>query len=331
VIGHEHEVALLSFESLYTDNTLHAWANWFKKVWPAYRAWYLREGVLARPTYFQCREALRLHMPEILPLWERLLTAVGGGDLEARFLSLYNPPGYQFSCSQAVWRGASPMLVRNYDYDAKLIDAVVVNSEWNMQQVIGSSDCLIGLVDGMNQHGLCLSLTFGGKSTVGDGFAMPMILRYVLQTCSNTAEAIAALSRIPSHMAYNITVLDGSGHVATVHVAPDKKALVTSSPVATNHQPDEMVGASRWRTATVERERFLLQRLSTEQETASQFVAHFLQPPLYSFAFSQGRGTLYTAVYQPDEQKLTYYWPKHSWSIFLGEKHSKRVTMTFPE
>ena len=64
---------------------------------------------------------LRQHMPELLPIYERLVELAGGGDLAARFLSLYRPPPYLLGCSQAVWPGRDPVLVRNYDYSPALV------------------------------------------------------------------------------------------------------------------------------------------------------------------------------------------------------------------
>ena len=54
--------------------------------------------------------------------------------------------------------------------------------------MLGTSDLLWGLLDGMNEDGLAVSLTFGGRQDVGDGFGIPLVLRYVLETCA-TVEA----------------------------------------------------------------------------------------------------------------------------------------------
>ena len=37
------------------------------------------------------------------------------------------------------------------------------------------SDCLWGLLDGMNDDGLGVSLTFGGRRVLGDGFGIPIV------------------------------------------------------------------------------------------------------------------------------------------------------------
>ena len=38
------------------------------------------------------------------------------------------------------------------------------------------------------------------------GFGVPIILRYVLELCRDTQDAVEALHRVPSHMAYSIGV-----------------------------------------------------------------------------------------------------------------------------
>ena len=159
------------------DDTKGSWADLFHQLWPAYRRWYLSRGTGVLPTYHECRQALRQYMPELVPLWEQACERAGGGDLEARFLSLYRPPPYVSGCSQAVWPGEEPLLVRNYDYDAQLVDGVILLTRWSEWRVIGSTDCLIGLVDGMNDAGLAVSLTFGGRPTVGNGFGVPIVLQ----------------------------------------------------------------------------------------------------------------------------------------------------------
>ncbi len=147
--------------------------------------------------------------------------------------------------------------MRNYDYDPNAFDSLVLQTGWQGRQVIGTSDGLWGLVDGMNDAGLAISLTFGGRRVVGTGFGVPLILRYVLQTCETAEEAGRALARVPTHMSYNVTVLDAKRQYLTAMMAPDRPAVITHAAVATNHQENvEWVSHARF-TATVERERFL--------------------------------------------------------------------------
>ncbi|SEN19516.1 Predicted choloylglycine hydrolase [Pseudorhodobacter antarcticus] len=296
------------------------WAGLFAEYWPAYKKWWLREGESARPTYRDCRRALVQHMPEIVPHYDQLCALAGGGDLAARFLSFYCPPPYLSGCSQAIWTGAEPVLVRNYDYDPAAFDCLILKTDWQGRRVMGTSDGVWGLVDGMNDAGLAISLTFGGRRVVGAGFGVPLILRYVLQTCTTTEQAGAALARIPCHMAYNVTVLDAQRNYITAMLAPDRPAILTHAAVATNHQEQvDWISHARF-TSTVERERFLLHRLTLHRDPQEKFINAFLRAPLYSTAFASGFGTLYTAVYRPRLQEMEVRWPGTVWSLTMADQ-----------
>jgi len=289
------------------------WSGLFREYWPSYRRWWLREGAEARRSYREGRDAMRAHMPELVGVYEALCDCAGGGDEAARFLSFYCPPPYLSGCSQAVWPGAEPVMVRNYDYAPSAFDALLLRTGWQGRAVMGVSDGLWGLVDGLNDAGLALSLTFGGRRVIGEGFGVPLIMRYILQTCETVAEATDALTRIPCHMSYNVTALDRRRTFATAYLAPDRPALITHAAVATNHQERVEWSSHARFTATVERERYLLQRLTLHREPKEKFIGAFLKPPLYSTAFGAGFGTLYTAVYEPRAGEMRLCWPGTSW------------------
>lgn len=320
----------VAFRAISEDGSGQKWSSLFSELWPAYRRWWIREGLRARPTYRECRRAFAHEMPEMLDLYDTLCELAGGGDSEARFLSFYCPPPYLSGCSQAIWPGDEPLLVRNYDYDSRAFDAVLLETSWLGRRIIGTSDGMFGLVDGMNDQGLAVSLTFGGRREVGEGFGVPIILRYILQTCTTAEEAGAVLRRIPSHMSYNVTALDARRHFLTAYLAPDRRTVVTNTPVATNHQ-ERVEWASHARlTATVERERYLLQRLSLHPEPQDRFLNTFLQPPLYSTAFGSGFGTLYTAAYWPMSGSMKLLWPHRDWSQSFQAFAEGSIAINYP-
>lgn len=313
------------------DGPGQAWAKAFRRFWPAYRKWWVRDGLENRPTYLECRRELRRHMPELVPIYEALCELAGGGDVASRFLSFWRPPAYLTACSQAVWPGPTPLLVRNYDYSAHAFDATVLQTDWLGRKVVGVSDGMWGLVDGVNDAGLAVSLTFGGRREVGEGFGVPLLIRYVLQTCTTAEEAAKTLARIPVHMSYNVTALDAKRRFTTVYLAPDRPAVVTHAAVATNHQERVEWSSHARFTATVERERFLLQRLTLHVEPAERFIGAFLKPPLYSLAYDAGFGTLYTAVYYPAEQRMELRWPGAIWRFDLVNKAGGVKRIDYPE
>jgi predicted choloylglycine hydrolase len=320
----------LDFELISEERPGAKWRALFARLWPHHRGWYLSESLHDRPTYLQCRRALSKHMPEMAPVYEALCELAGGGDLESRFLSLYCPPAYLTACSQAIWQGSPPVLVRNYDYSPLAFDAVLLRTRWLGRRVLGMSDCLSGLLDGINDAGLAVSLTFGGRRVVGDGFGVPIILRYVLETCATVREATGVLKRVPCHMAYNVTALDAAGDWATVYLGPDRKALVSRAVVATNHQERVEWATHAAATGTVERERFLLNELARGRPSREEFIGAFLRPPVYSLAFDRGFGTLYTAVYAIEDRSLELRWPGGSWALPLDGDGDGLLPVDYP-
>jgi predicted choloylglycine hydrolase len=249
-------------------------------------------------------------MPELVPTFERLVALTGADPLAARFLSMYSPPGFVVGCSQAAFTGdGGPVLVRNYDYPASRAEGIILSTAWTGRRVIGMSDCLWGLLDGVNDAGLAASLTFGGRPVVGEGFGIPLVMRYVLEVCETVSEACRVFARIPVHAAQNVTVLDRSGDFATIRLSPDRDPEVLTVPVATNHQHQGDWPAYEAAVSTHERERRLLELLRASQMTRERLVAGFLAAPLYRIAGDRG-GTLYTVVYDPVAQSAEYLWPE---------------------
>ena len=306
------------------------WQALEQRLAEGYARWFLREGDAARPSYLECRRALETHLPELIPTWERLVELAGGGDRAARLLSLWRPTPYLTGCSQAVWRRRRALLLRNYYCSPRLWDGVLLRSAWMGRPVLAMSDSLWGALDGVNADGLVVSLAFGGRKAVGEGFGMPLILRYVLETCRTTREATAVLTRVPSHMSYNVTVLDTRGHHVTVYVAPDRAAVVSPREYAVNHQRVVEWEAFVHATSSLDRERMLASRLHDPDEGEERFVARFLEPPLFSTRFDHGWATLYTAVYDPVERAASFRWPGARFDQSVDRVEEATVTLDYP-
>jgi len=306
------------------------WRALFERFWPAYERWFLSEGEKARPRYLTSLRQLKAHMPELVPTYERLVELAGDSDLVARFLASFCPPSYLIACSQAVWADGEPFLVRNYDYSPQLCEGVILATAWNGRRVIAMSDGMWGVLDGINEDGLAVSLSFGGRRIEGVGFGVPLILRYILEFAARTEEAVAALERMPVHMSYNVTVLDRSGDFATAYLRPDYPAVVRAVPYAANHQEEIEWEQHATATATLQREQFLYRQLHGSARHPETLVASFLQPPLYANAFAKGYGTLYTAVYRPTgSPRVTYLWPGSTWGFDFDafEEGSRTVNL----
>lgn len=300
------------------------WQRLFTIHWPAYSKWLLSEKSAETPSLKASKEALKKYMPEMVPTYNRLCKLIKADRIAARFLTGFQPPTYLSGCAQVVLKGKQPQLIRNYDYHPTLLEGTQLLSSWNGKRVIATSDCLIGALDGMNEDGLAVSLSFGGRREVGVGFGIPFILRYVLEFCSTHEEAVAALCRIPSHMAYNVTVMDKSGGHKTVRLAPGREPEVTDDNYATNHQGTVTWPENAAFNQTLERSASLEEILQSDKVDAELVLNAFLAPPLYNIRFAEGFGTLYTAAYLPKKGAVNLYWP--------GEKlsqHFKNFTETY--
>ena len=309
----------LRFVVVDEDRPGERWRALFDETWPAYRCWWLKPGSGNRPSRQAAEAALTQHMPELVPIHAELVALAGDDDTAAAMLALWNPPPFIVACSQIVVPDSEtgePVLIRNYDYDPALFEATVYRSNWSARRVLGTGDCLWGLVDGLNDHGLAVSLTFGGRREIGEGFGIPIVLRYVLEVCDNVPEAIEVLRRLPHQISYNITLCDISGAVATVFVAPDRPAHVTEARQTTNHPGVvEWPEHATW-VQSVER-LALLEQLHSNGIDSASMTEQMLRPPLLARQWDPGFATLYTAAYRPAAQTLTYHWPGQTRCLHL--------------
>jgi len=274
--------------------------------------WYLGRDRSDPPTAGECRAALSVHMPELLPHYDRVCALVGNDDRARQVLSHYRPPPIIGACSQAVWFGDDgPALVRNYDFDLDVVSDRFEATSWSGRKVIAKAQRPWGgCLDGINEDGLVASCAFGGNPTIGLGFSIILMLRYVLETCTRVDQATAALSRIPIAQSHNVTLLDQSGSFATVFLGPDRAPAVTADRVCTNHQEQVVWAQHGTMSRTVERRDTLVRLLGEPNMTLDALVEGFLVPPLYSRRI--GSPTVYTAVYRPIEQRVDYRWPGKS-------------------
>ncbi|TMV07782.1 hypothetical protein FGK63_09980 [Ruegeria sediminis] len=323
----------LSFNFVKYDRADTRWKAAFDKFWPAYRRWYLSEGIAHRQTFVACEKSLRAHMPELFAIYQDLISAQGVDDTAARFLSMYCPPAYVTGCSQiGLWSSGQPVLFRSYDYSPRLFEGTVALTNWGNTRVISTIDSLWGCLDGINEFGLAVSLAFGGSRATGVGFGIPIILRYVLQTCDTTQQAIEALNYVPCHMAYNITLNDCSGDARTVEIAPGTRAKVLERPYATNHQ-----SAKRWEAyvalARSEERASVLEDLSkaTHRPTTQDLFASFQKPPLRSYAYNRGFGTLYSCLMSPRAGDVDYIWDTQLISQSFDDFREMTVTVALSD
>ena len=315
------------FQAVAEDYPGKKWLAHYQAVLPGYRQAFDSAG----PGFAECRKALLTYMPEFLPLWEHLLHIVNADEHDARLLSFYCPAPSLGGCSQAAWTRYAPVLVRNYDYAPEYCEGRIMKTRWHDTTVIAATDCLWGVLDGMNEHGLAVSMAFGGQECVTSGFGVPVILRYVLEFCATVDEALKVLNRVPAHMAYNITLLDASGQVRTVELSPSRTPNVTQKPYAVNHQGNFQLSNYAMVSHSNEREQFIISKLGDPLSSIASFVSCFEYGPLFATNYTQNFGTLYTAIYNPELRSVEYRWPNRMrmhQSFACFEEHQFSVSLS---
>lgn len=307
----------LTFDAVAEAEPGPKWAARWSRSWPAYKEWFRARSGDNGPSRARCEAALAEHMPELVPVQRQLTRLAGGGDRAARFLSTWCPPPYLGGCSMAsLAKEGVVRLVRNYDLSPDLNEGLLLRTEWTGMPVMGMSEFLWGLSDGVNARGLCAALAYGGRRQVGRGFGVTTIVRYVLETCGTVNEALAVLKRVPSHMAYNITLADRHGATATAELLPGGGVRVLQPAIAANHQHGTERADRPGFTRTHERHDHL-KRLIMSGIAPEGLGDAFLDPPLHQRNYAQGLGTLFTAVYDPLGGGLVLRWPGHDWAQCL--------------
>ncbi len=305
------------------------WLELYNTFWPGYKNWLTTNNFQHNVSLEDSKAALLKYMPKFLPTYNKLCKLVGDDEIAHKFFTGFQPPAYIAACAQAVTSSDEIQLVRNYDYAPDLLEGAFMLTKWNSKKVMGVNDCLIGLVDGINDDGLAVSLTFGGRKECGSGFGISFILRYVLEFCKTVDQAVKCLTTIPSHMSYNVLVVDKTGKFKTVMVAPDRKPLVTDLACTTNHQMKVDWPENAQFNKTVERLNFLKDALE-QGVTNDELASILLMSPMYNTKFSQGFGTLYTAAYYPESGRAKLLWQEHEMNQSFKDFKEERVMIYFP-
>lgn len=286
----------LTFDAVSEATVGPKWSARWERSWPAYEAWFVAGGGDGGPSRTDCRAAIQQYMPELVPVYDRLVTVAGGSDRAARFLSTWCPPTYLGGCSLAAVASKKQVrLVRNYDLSPELNEGLLLHTRWRGRVVMGMVEFLWGLSDGINDAGLSVALAYGGRSETDVGFGITTIVRYVLETCETVEDALVVLARVPSHMAYNLVLADASGRTASVEMAPGGGMTEMPQAVATNHQSGVTIADRPAFTRTFER-RAHLEKLQIKPRKLNR---QFLKAPLLQDRYAQGFGTLFTAEYDP--------------------------------
>ena len=139
---------------------------------------------------------------------------------------------------------------RSYEFNHNQADMRLVTTRIQGQAAhIGFSEVLFGRDDGINQHGLCATMSGGAPMapTEPGGCMFWAVVRTVLDRCATVDEAIEVVQSIPISFNFNLILADRTGQAAVVEIACSHRAvkrIQAGTPeqkvIATNHynQPE---------------------------------------------------------------------------------------------
>lgn len=315
----------LVFRAIADDGPGDQWQAQVARHWPALRSWV---ATIEAPPLATAQRMLATHMPELVPLWRRLVATAGITDpLLERTLTHVGLPPVHSGCTQGAVDGT---LVRNLDYDLRKCEGTIWSSQLGARRVIGVTSGLWGLLDGVNDAGLAVAFAFGGRRCHGLGFSAALIVRYLLETCDNVRQVERALENMPVALSMNLTAVDSGGGAASFFLAPREPCRRAPDVVVANHQEHiDWPGLAR-ATETVGRAEALGHAIAKRGTTAADVVGALLEPPLFRTDYRGGFGTVYTVAYRPAAGEAEFVWRDQAWRLRIDAFEPGTRTLSFP-
>lgn len=168
----------------------------------------------------ECVTEYQKHFPEVL---EEIQGIADGNDVPAETLhallfSMYCF-GFDNKCTCfAISTDKEIIFARNSDFLVSL-EKLYMNCLYNLKNGYsfnGNTTAFVQMEDGVNIHGLAVGLTFVYPNVRKPGLNAGMLLRYLLEKCKTTDEAVIALHNLPIASAQTLTIADKSGEIAVV-------------------------------------------------------------------------------------------------------------------
>jgi predicted choloylglycine hydrolase len=124
---------------------------------------------------------------------------------------------------------------RSYEFSHKMDDLRLTTTQVDgKHRFIGFSTLLFGCNEGMNEHGLCVTMSSGGipigagnppRPAARDGLRFWLVIRTILEQCKTTQEAITQILYTPLCGNTIYLIADPTGEAAVIEVLGDEKTV----------------------------------------------------------------------------------------------------------
>lgn len=160
--------------------------------------------------------------------------------MEAKELYFYHMTHLVPNCSQiavcsTVTKDKKPLLARNFEFSNEIEDFTFMKTcVAGKYRHMGTSILASGRDDGMNEHGLAVTMTSCGIPVVDlpymqkpsiEGLQYWVVVRALLENCRNVQESLSYIKDMPIAFHMNMIILDREEHAALVQTFAGKKAI----------------------------------------------------------------------------------------------------------
>lgn len=201
--------------------------------------------IISKNPTFKITEERRIFAKKCLPIYKKyypeILEEIKGladgqqssyADFYTFLLSMYC---FQFSnhCTCLAIKNKEAIIFgRNSDFLVSLKN-LYMNCLYNLDNVYafnGNTTAFIEIEDGINEYGLAIGLTFIYPAIIKPGFNAGLLVRYLLEKCQTTEEAIQKLKLLPIASQQTLTIADANGDIVVIEcncetleiIRPDK-------------------------------------------------------------------------------------------------------------
>ncbi len=182
---------------------------------------------------------------------------------------------------------------------------------------IGFSDMIMGRVQGMNEHGLCVTTSWGTPGVWPEGKGLPYfaVVRTLLDRCGTVDEAMDVMAGMPIGWNTNYILADRGGEVALVEVAGRHRGIQRIGSrsqarfvCATNHYtlPEMIPHDIRRMRQSVTRHQAITARLEgaaphVDAGTMRALLSEPMPEGVCVHHYSSGLGTLWSMIFDVTE------------------------------
>jgi len=131
-----------------------------------------------------------------------------------------------FGLTRRCTQNSHTLLARSYEFSDEMTDCIFADiQEDGCARTMGFTSIVFGRLDGMNEHGLAMTMTAGIppiEEFGAEGIMFWTVMRKVLDTCKDIHEAWDVINSIPSGFCPTYLVADQQGRIMLVEQTPEK-------------------------------------------------------------------------------------------------------------